>query len=179
MVYINEWLPNPVGRDEEGEWVELFNDGEQEVYLSGWALKNQSGKTVYFRDEIISAQGYLVLPRARTRLTLRNRDEHLFLYSRDGTLVDHAVLLGSAREGKSMVRRGEEWGIADPTPGAVNRLDENIALIESAFSPQVGSGGIMSFGDIGGLALMCGILFGTLFFFLIRNDYAVSKLFFK
>ena len=27
MIFINEWLPNPVGSDTQNEWIELWNSG--------------------------------------------------------------------------------------------------------------------------------------------------------
>ena len=44
MVLISEFLPNPPGKDADGEWIELLTRN-QAVDLSGWVLKDASGKS--------------------------------------------------------------------------------------------------------------------------------------
>ena len=34
MVYFKELLPNPVGKDTDGEWIKLINIGEETVNIS-------------------------------------------------------------------------------------------------------------------------------------------------
>ncbi len=38
-IRINELMPSPEGSDDDAEWIELFNRGETDVDLSGWALQ--------------------------------------------------------------------------------------------------------------------------------------------
>jgi len=42
-VKINEILYNPLGADEGNEWIELYNDGESAVDLSGWTISGTDG----------------------------------------------------------------------------------------------------------------------------------------
>ncbi|PIV44885.1 MAG: hypothetical protein COS25_02800, partial [Candidatus Nealsonbacteria bacterium CG02_land_8_20_14_3_00_37_10] len=44
-VVINEILPFPVGPDAEEEWIEVFNQNNFEVDLSGWQIADTAGKT--------------------------------------------------------------------------------------------------------------------------------------
>ncbi len=121
MVVIGEWLPNPAGSDAAGEWIELVNTGGAAVPLSGWMLKTGNGKQYRIGDSVIAPYGYLVFPRAATKLTLRNTGEELFLYDNSGTLVDKSRFLGSAPEDRSVSRFGETFSFAIPTPGGANR----------------------------------------------------------
>ncbi|MDP3899457.1 MAG: lamin tail domain-containing protein, partial [bacterium] len=45
-IIISEILPNPFGLDDEAEFIELFNQGDKEVNLEGWALSD-SGTRKY------------------------------------------------------------------------------------------------------------------------------------
>src|SRR3989338_6477825 len=45
MVQISEWLPNPAGADAEGEWIELWNSGQESVPLQGWRLTDAAGRS--------------------------------------------------------------------------------------------------------------------------------------
>lgn len=127
MVFINEWLPNPVGVDAAGEFIELYNSGGAAVILNGWALKTENGKKFSLVGWSIPARRYLLLKRSVTKLSLRNSDGGLALYSPNGALVDRANFLGSALEGKSFSRADYGTGpeqhfvFADPTPGALNK----------------------------------------------------------
>lgn len=110
MVYINEWLPDPVGADTAGEFIELYNDGDTAVKLDDWAIETEKGKTFLLTRRIVPARRYLVLTKSDTRLTLRNADGGLALYDARGTLVDQGAFGGSAPEGKSFSRANYNAG---------------------------------------------------------------------
>ena len=184
MVFINEFLPNPLGSDAEGEWVELFNDGPAPMSLSGWVLVTKGGKEVALSGKTIGAGEYLLLPRTGTKLTLHNTDGALALYDTSGNLADEAQFLGTAPEGKGFARRdfgaGEfHFAFTDPTPGAKNVITDNLALITNNYSfgqplnAQLGLGGI--FGLMFGAAA---VIAGLIIFVLIKNE-NLQKLFFK
>jgi len=48
-VVLNEVLPNPEGTDSrdglQGEWVELYNNGDQDRDLTGWYIEDKAGNT--------------------------------------------------------------------------------------------------------------------------------------
>ena len=46
MLYINEWLPNPVGNDATGEFIELYNSGTTGVSLNGYSLGDGATRIV-------------------------------------------------------------------------------------------------------------------------------------
>jgi hypothetical protein len=124
-VLINEWLPNPVGDDALGEWIEIFNSGGQPQLLAGFRLENGAGKKYIFKTTVIGPQEYLLLPRSFTKLTLRNKDESLAFYDANGALISRSQFIGSAPEGKSFGRAVEDkYVFIAPTPGAKNVFPE-------------------------------------------------------
>jgi hypothetical protein len=119
---ISEFLPNPIGKDAEGEWIELFNDSENAVNLNGWQIKDASGKTFFFKNKIDPGE-YLVFDYKTTKISLNNNTETLFLYDPKGNLIDKAEFVGAAPEGKSLIRQNSQFIFTDePTPGAANKL---------------------------------------------------------
>jgi len=36
-------MPDPEGKDQDGEWIELFNQSSQIANLSNWQLDDQDG----------------------------------------------------------------------------------------------------------------------------------------
>jgi len=149
-VIINEWLPNPVGDDAAGEWIELFNPdppGGAPQTLSGYRIENGAGKKYLFTSVAIDPQEYLLLPRTLTKLTLRNQDETLSLYNSAGATIDESHFVGTAPEGKSFGRVGAPNG-ADasaaartaaaarsmflaPTPGEPNQLSQTASAVSA------------------------------------------------
>ena len=67
MLYINEWLPNPVGADAAGEFVELYNSGNSAAPLNGYTLGTGAKKKFSLTGYTIPAGGYLVLKKAQTK----------------------------------------------------------------------------------------------------------------
>lgn len=135
MIFLNEWLPNPAGADAAGEWVELYNSGLTPVNLRGWVLMTEGKKQFVIGDVSIPAHGYLVLPRAVTKLSLRNSDGGLALYNVLGALVDSGHFYGSAPEGQSFSRMDygvggvQHFAFADPTPGGANNAASAVVAV--------------------------------------------------
>jgi len=129
---ISEFLPNPVGKDTDGEFIELFNDSQNEINLTGWQLKDASGKGFVLKNQKLGPAEYLILDYKTTKISLNNSDETLFLYDQKGTLVDKAGFTGSAPEGKSLVRKGSQFVFTDkPTPAKAN-IFESAELVKSS-----------------------------------------------
>lgn len=129
MVLISEFFPNPAGKDTDGEWIELFNSGAEPADLSGWALKDASGKGFSLDGYRIAPFDYLVLDSKTTKIGLNNGGETLFLF-RSGDLQDKAEFIGTAGEGISVSRKIGENGLGGEvvfssvsTPGRKNVFD--------------------------------------------------------
>lgn len=186
MIYINEWLPNPVGRDDSvtgGEFVELYNSGNAAVSLSGYSLSDGAKKKFSLAGYTISPNGYLVLKKTETKLALKNTDGALLLYGPDGQIVDKASFVGIAPEGKSFSRVDysnalmEHFAFVYPTPGAANRtIDTTVS--ENAY--PMGVSLIRQTSALDLLLLMLGVaVFFLLFFIYVTyRNRNISDLFF-
>jgi len=60
---INELLYDPMGTDNNGEFVELYNDGGSAVDLEAWTLSDQdgTGPDVVFHGIVMPAKGFMVI----------------------------------------------------------------------------------------------------------------------
>jgi len=174
MLYINEWLPNPVGNDAAGEFIELYNASAGTASLNGYSLGDGAKKTFSLAGYSIPRGGYLVLKKAQDKLSLKNTDGEVLLYGPGGQVVDQANFSGAAPEGKSFAR--VDYGTAPvahfafeyPTPGAANKtIDTTVSAnrypIGVPLSPRLSP---VSF-----IILMV----GTASFFLVFFIYVIQK----
>lgn len=120
---ISEFLPNPAGKDADGEWFELHNDASTTQNIRGWFIQNQKGKKFIFSHVELAPDEYVVWSYRTTKLQLRNTNEMLSLYDASGVLRDALGFQGNAREGEGVIRTGETSAFTlSPTPGAANVL---------------------------------------------------------
>ena len=131
---INELLPNPdpqaggfdFGKDSDalpkGEWVELYNKGDSQLNLAGWALEDADGHRIEIEpcrssssSTRIEARGFLVVYRkgrgsscTSHNFSLNNSGDTVKLYDSQNQLVD-SYSYGSAQNCS-----------LPPTPGAAN-----------------------------------------------------------
>jgi len=181
MVFINEWLPNPTGADAAGEFIELFNNGAVPVDLGGWSLE-ADGKKKFKLSGIIQPNGYLVLPRSRTKLSLKNTDGILSLYNGAGVLADRSTFEGTAPEGESFNRTSYTvqqfvWG--KPTAGAKNSAVTETGISDITYPtemplnvPGLGWSTVLWF------ALAAGVIFAAVSWYALKHDEGISQLFF-
>jgi len=122
-IFINEILPSPEGADSENEWLELFNENDFEVELSGWKIQDTIGSiTTYTFPEgtKIGPKDFLVLSRPTTKITLNNSNEGLLLIKPDGDILDK-VTYEKAPRGQSYNRTESGWAWSTIlTQGAAN-----------------------------------------------------------
>ncbi len=88
MIYIKELLPNPSGKDMDGEWIKLFNDNSSQVVLSGWTIGDASGKVFKLDGQTIPPSGDLKLTYGETRISLNNDADSIYLSDASGNEVD-------------------------------------------------------------------------------------------
>ncbi|PIR49618.1 hypothetical protein COU79_03865 [Candidatus Peregrinibacteria bacterium CG10_big_fil_rev_8_21_14_0_10_54_7] len=124
-VIISEFLPNPYGEEEEGEWVELQNTGGETVSLCGWLLDDGEGggKPYSLGEESITPGQYLLLPRSQTKVALNNDVDAVRLFSGSGNLVAEVTYV-KGMEGEAMGLREDGLFVWTPypTPGEPNRF---------------------------------------------------------
>lgn len=91
MVYFKEALPNPVGRDTEGEWIKLINTGDAAAELAGWSITDAGGKVFFLgalKNPTVLPGEELTLPYSVTRVSLNNDGDTLTLKTESGEAVD-------------------------------------------------------------------------------------------
>lgn len=165
-ILINEVLANPVGKDTEGEFVELYNSGREEVSLAGWRLEDKSGKSFKLDGYKVAEGGYLELKYETTKITLNNSDEVLYLYRRE-ELEDKVVVAGQVLEGESLARRGESWIFTEKiTPGAENEFREEALQATAVAGEVVNKNGIKGVVLTG---VVVGILMGAVAVYIYRK----------
>lgn len=93
-VLLSELTPNPVGSD-EAEYIELYNTSDEIKHISGWSVKDASGKTYTLKNSTIPPRGYLLLARKDTGIALNNTTDSITLTNALGTEVDAVTYTGS------------------------------------------------------------------------------------
>jgi len=82
--------PNTTGNDAEEEFIAITNTGTQDVNLKDWSLKDTSGKTYVFADDLIlTPESQTEIKRAQTNITLNNDAEEISLFAPDDSLIDN------------------------------------------------------------------------------------------
>lgn len=182
MVVINEWLPNPKGADTPSEWVEILNNGNSPVDLTGWRL-TADGKKFFVLNGTIGPGVHVVLPRSETKITLKNTDGRLALYDASGRLADEASFLGTAPEGESANRAagGNSAFFSKPTPGAANAtLGSNALAYDNQYPLNTSLNPSVSVAP-----QLTGYLFGTALalaaalVFILKSHEDLSRIFFQ
>ena len=129
-VRLNEIFPNPAERGEANEFIELYNDADAPVSLTGWLIrKNRSESGQYAikasdfpAGTIIPAHGLFLIPRAASGFVMANSDKIISLHSPDGKEMS-AVQYEKTKEAVSLNYTPTGWHGGAPTPGMVNSLN--------------------------------------------------------
>ncbi|MDR3582102.1 MAG: lamin tail domain-containing protein [Candidatus Pacebacteria bacterium] len=193
MVSINEWFPDPVGTDAAGEFVELYNSGNDAVNLTGWKLGTGTASTTSIIPAktkpfslakfSVPARGYLVLARSKTKLSLKNTDGGLLLYGPDGTIVDRASFAGTAPEGKSFSRVSQNastasrFAFTSSTPGAANAKFESM-ISSNGYPTGIPLNARSALPAPGTLALGTAFLVAIIFFHVFKKNEHLSNFLF-
>lgn len=139
FIFISEFLPNPKGSDNENEFIEIFNNDQMPVNLSGWQLSD-GAKTFTFGDEVIKPGQYLAIYRPQTKIALNNDEDEIKLIMPNGEVID-LVSYEGVKEGQSFVLdENFIWQkTSTPSPGEINILDnkESQEILEPTSTPKV------------------------------------------
>ena len=79
-------LPNPVSRDEEGEWIEITNVSDDSLALTDWKLDNAEGgsKPFLLKGILLASKETRRFSIQETRIQLRNSSDTVRLLDRTG-----------------------------------------------------------------------------------------------
>ncbi|MGC8775743.1 MAG: lamin tail domain-containing protein [Minisyncoccia bacterium] len=177
MVKINEWLPNPIGKDNQNEWIELYNDANQTINLNNWVIVS-GNKTYKIKDKSINPKSFLLLNQKEMRFNLLNENGQLKLYDAQNNLIDQAKFFGQAPEGKSFSRFENNFIFSEPTPGKENFYAQTVEIIKN-YPLNLPLNKIYNQKEFFIIAILIGILLSLITWYIIKNNENLKELFFK
>jgi len=149
-IFINEILPSPTGPDEQEEWIEIFNSNNSEADLSSWKIQDTTGKTKTYilpQGTKIPSQGFLLLSRPETKITLNNDGDGLKLINPNGDIIDQ-VSYEKSPSGQSYNRTDSGWTWSENlTPGAANVIPQSTGEKEIKETARVPEKGLAAIGQ--------------------------------
>ncbi len=128
-IIINEIFPNPIGPDNENEFIELKNIGNSTISLNNWTIKNNSKRTYQifeknYKNSFIKPNQFFIIKRSKSRLPLDNSQDTIKLYNQKNKLIDKISYKINIPENYSFARdTNNEWRLTDTaTPDKENIL---------------------------------------------------------
>lgn len=100
-IFISEILPNPKGEDTKEEFIEIYNNGGDDIDLYGWKLGDASGKKFSFKNENIKAHQFLIIKRDKSGIALNNDHDTVKLILPQKDDPAQVVSYSDAPEGQS------------------------------------------------------------------------------
>ena len=129
-IIISEFLPNPVGSDEE-EFIELFNPTHQTMLLEGYTLKTTKQQQSLPSNLSLLPDEYMVMYKHGSSLRLKNEGSEILQLLYNGTVIDE-VNYSYSKEGLSWSRIQDTFSLTFPSPGKENEEEEE--LLQSTFT---------------------------------------------
>ncbi|TRZ64759.1 MAG: lamin tail domain-containing protein [Spirochaetia bacterium] len=176
MVLIKEFFPNPSGKDTEGEWIKLFNNSNTAVDVSGWQIKDASAKAFIFsatdgKNTLIAGGEILTLDYKTTKISLNNNGETIFLYDKNGILVDKAEYTGTAADGKVYIRAENGKFILSGSQAELQEVN-SIPAPTSFNNKSANSGAIINNSNLGlnfSIGIFIALVLTVLFIFISKK----------
>ena len=138
-IIINEVLPSPEGPDADNEWIELFNQNDFTVDLSGWKISDIEGATKIYtfpKETNIKARSFFLLSRTESKITLNNNGDGLDLSQPNSNIVD-SINWGKTVKNQSYSRIDSTWKWNSLlTPNKANTIPEVIENNHSEKMPK-------------------------------------------
>ena len=144
-VYISEIMYDFEGTDTDYEWVEIGNDGTQDVDITGWKFNDGSNHNLNIPpangsvgELVVPSGGFLFLASNAstfdsfynisesiidTVMAMNNTEESISLIDDSDSSVDSVVFsssMGANGDGKSLQLISNYWVSGNPTPGEEN-----------------------------------------------------------
>jgi len=121
-IVFSELLPDPVGKDADGEFIELRNEGVSDADLNGWAVASETGKVYLIPGVVVAAGAYIHFSYSETKLGLTNSGAKLTLSDAAGAEIDAVGYAGTVKEGQAYAKNDAGAWSWTPvaTPGSAN-----------------------------------------------------------
>ena len=123
---ISEFIPNPEGKDEENEWIEIFNKSDKITNISFWKITTGTKEFSLPANTLISPFSYLVLSRSATKISLPNSNGVVKLLYPNGQ-ISQEIKYEKTKQGQSIAMESANkytWTII-PTPGSPNIISSS------------------------------------------------------
>lgn len=137
-LFLTEIFPNPPGKDAGFEWIEILNDSDVKIDLSGWSLRNDAAKPRVIRLPEIFLDPHMYTVVTLSGSFLRNRGDTLFLIAPDEGMHD-TLSYDAAPESESYAldASGEFSWTSFFTPGEENFFPEVDDSQEDSFEQEI------------------------------------------
>jgi len=144
QLLITELLPNPLGADTGNEYIELYNDSEEDVALGSYVVKigQASEDTLRFiHAEVIKSHDYFVVGNDRYSFTLLNSTSVVTLETSDGQMTYQTLPYYEPADGLAWALIDDRWQYTNrPTPAAANlssfdSVDSDVVNMGVALAP--------------------------------------------
>jgi PKD repeat protein len=123
-IRINEIFPNPKNEDEE--YIELYNSENFDIDLENWTLRDKSktGKYVFPKNSEIKSGEYLLVKKEDYKFALNNSNEELTLFDNDGKEISK-LSYASSKENLSLGLDKDTWRWSKYlTPNEKNKFEK-------------------------------------------------------
>ena len=123
-INITEILPNAIGSDNGGEFIEIFNPNNETIDLSFYLLLIGKNNPKFYRfpnNSFIEPNNYLTFYNNEIYFTLVNTSSMVSILTADEQLVDETLIYNNPKEGESWALIDDIWQFTNqPTPGSFN-----------------------------------------------------------
>lgn len=151
-IIFSEILPSPLGPDENEEWIEIYNQNDFDVSLSGWQIQDSFGQTKTYSfpaDSVITANSYLIIKRLDSKITLNNQEDKLLIINPNQEVVD-SVHYAKAVSNQSFARFADDWAWTSKLTPAMPNIsgeEENDSIKKQEQIPVSANVSQSSFGE--------------------------------
>jgi hypothetical protein len=122
---ISEIMANPEGKDEDKEWIELYNPTDRNIELINYSIAAENGKGFKFSINI-NAKSHRVI---KSKISLKNSTNSILLVDNKDQVIDK-VSYEKPKEAKSYshitIKNADSeksfWANSEPSPGSKNPL---------------------------------------------------------
>jgi hypothetical protein len=109
-IKVSAFLPNPEGKDENKEWIEIVNLSNKTASLENWAIddaEGQSSKYSLSNIELKPNEKYKIYD-SDSRITLNNTYDEIRIIKPDGSIY-YALNYSNAKENEIFITEDNEW----------------------------------------------------------------------
>ena len=122
-IFINEFFPNPVGRDKNKEWIEIANQNNFSIDLSNYQITHRKSKFIFPTGSLIAPHSYLVI---KPRFSLKNSGGALAFFYPNGSLIQKLTYPRvSTNQSVARDKQGNFQLTKLSTPGLANIIASN------------------------------------------------------